>query len=57
MQILTAYHRTEVRDICGRVRGGIEGTEEDGNPIGRTTSTNPDPSGLLETKPPVKEIT
>jgi hypothetical protein len=44
MQILTANHWTEVRDPYGGVRGRIERTEGDGNPIGRTTvSTNRDP--------------
>ena len=50
MQILTANHWTEVRDPYGRVRGRIEGTEGDGNPIGRpTVSTNLDPWELPET--------
>jgi hypothetical protein len=40
----------EVVEPYGRVRGRIDGTEGDGNPIGRPTeSTNPDPSVLLET--------
>jgi hypothetical protein len=43
-QILTAKLRTVVRDPNGRVRGRIEGAEEDGNPIGRpTVPTNLDP--------------
>jgi hypothetical protein len=47
MQILTADHQTEVREPYGRVRGRIEGTEGDGNPIGRpTVSANTDPSEL-----------
>ena len=46
-EILTANHWTEVRDLCGRLRGKTEGAEEDFNPIGRTTvSTNPDPAEL-----------
>jgi hypothetical protein len=58
MQISTAKHWTEVGDPCGRVRGRIEGTEGDGNPIGRpTVSTNLDPWELPETKPPTKEHT
>jgi hypothetical protein len=58
MQILTANHRTELGDPYGRVRGRIEETEGDGNPIGRSrVSTNPDPSELPETKPPTKEHT
>jgi hypothetical protein len=40
MQILTANHWTEVRDLYGRVRGRIKGAEGDGNPIGRTNSKN-----------------
>jgi hypothetical protein len=35
---------TEVGETYGRVRGRIEGAEEDDYPIGRTTiSTNPAP--------------
>jgi hypothetical protein len=33
MQILTADLWTEVRDSYGRIRGRIEGTEGDDNPI------------------------
>ena len=56
MQILTANHWTEVKDLYGRVRGRIKGAEGDGNPIGRATvRTNPDPLELSETKPPTKE--
>jgi len=58
MQILTAIHWTEAGDPYGRIRGKIEGTEWDGNPIGRTTeSTNLDPGELPETKPQAKEHT
>jgi hypothetical protein len=58
MQILTANHWTEVRNSYGRVRGRIEGTEEDANPIGRTTvSTNLESLELPETEPPTKEQT
>jgi hypothetical protein len=53
MQILTA------KTLDGeRVRGRIEGTEGDGNPIGRQTkSTNLDPWELPHTNPPTKEHT
>jgi hypothetical protein len=58
MQILTANHWTEFRDTYGRVRGRNERADEDGNPIGRpTTSTHPDPIKLPETEPPTKEHT
>ena len=58
MQILTAKHWTGVKDLYGRVMGRIEGTEEDGNTIGRpTVPTNLDPRELPETKPPTKEHT
>jgi hypothetical protein len=58
MQILTAIHWTEVGEPYGRVRGRIEGAEGDGNPIGRkTSSTNPEPSELPETKPPTRKHT
>jgi hypothetical protein len=40
MQILTANHRTESRDLNGRVRGKTAGTEGDCNSIGRTISSN-----------------
>jgi len=53
MPTLTAKHWTEVGDPHGRVRGRIEGTEGDGNPIGRpTVSTNPDSWELPETNSP-----
>jgi hypothetical protein len=58
MQILTAYHWIVVRDPYGRVRGRMEGAEQDCNPIGRTkVSTNLDPSALPQTKPLTKEHT
>jgi hypothetical protein len=58
MQILTVKHWTVVRDFYGRVRGRIEGTEGDGNPIGRpTVSIYLDPEELPETEPPTKEHT
>jgi hypothetical protein len=58
MQILTAKHCPEGRDVYGRDRGRIEGTEGDGNPIGRpTASANLDPWELSETKPPTKDHT
>ena len=48
----TANHWTEVGASYGRVRGRIEGTEGDGNPIGRpTVSTNLDPWELLSYQP------
>ena len=57
----TANHRTEVGYELfpyGIVRGRIEGTEGDGNPIGTTkVSTTPDPLKLLEVKPPTKHHT
>jgi hypothetical protein len=33
MQILTAKHWTEVRELYRSIRGRIEGAEGDGNPI------------------------
>ena len=58
MQILTANHRTEMGDPYGRVRGRIEETEGDGNPIGRpTVSTNLDCWELPETEPPTRQHT
>ena len=58
MQILTADHQTEVREPYGRVRGRIEGTEQDGNPTGKpTVSTNLDSWELQETEPPTNEHT
>ena len=58
MQILTTKHWTEGGNPNGRVRGRIEGTEGDGNPIGRSSvSTNLDPWQLPEIKPPTKEHT
>jgi hypothetical protein len=46
------------REPNGRVRERLEGAKGDGNLIGRTTvSTNMDPSGLPEAKPPTKEHT
>jgi hypothetical protein len=55
MQIPTAKHWSEVRDLCGRVRGKIEESEGNDHPRGRpTVSTNLDP---LETEPPTKEYT
>jgi hypothetical protein len=43
MHILTAKHWSKVEDSYGRVRGRVEGTEGDGQPIGRpTVSTNLD---------------
>ena len=46
---------TEIGNPYGRVRERTEGTEGGGNPIGRTVSTNPNPSELTEPKPPTKE--
>jgi hypothetical protein len=58
MQILTANHWTEVGDPYGRVMERIDGTERDGNPLGRTTvSSSLEPSCLPETKPLTKEHT
>jgi hypothetical protein len=58
MQILTANYWTDVEGPYGRVRGGVEGAEGDGNPIGRPRlSTNLDPQELPETKPPTREHT
>ena len=58
MQIFTAKLWVEVGESYGRGRRGIEGTEGDGNPIGRpTVSTNLDPWELPETEPPTKEHT
>jgi hypothetical protein len=52
LQILTAYHWIEFRNSYGGVRGRTEGTEEDCNPIGKTTvSTNLGPSELPDIKP------
>jgi hypothetical protein len=46
----------EVKDPCGRVRGRIEGTLGDDNPIRRSTvSTNLDPWELPETELPTKK--
>jgi hypothetical protein len=43
MQLLTANHYNEVRNPYGRVKGMIEGAEEDNSPIERlTVSTNLD---------------
>jgi hypothetical protein len=56
MQIFTANYWTEVGNPYGRVRGMIERTEGDGNPIGRpTVSINPDPWEPPKTKSPTKE--
>ena len=56
MQILIAKHWTKVRDSYRQVRGRIEGTEGDDNPIGRpTVSANLNLWELPETKPPTKE--
>ena len=50
--------RIEVRDLYGRVRGRIEGTEGYGNPKGRpTVSTNLDSWGFSVTELPTKEHT
>jgi hypothetical protein len=58
MQILTANVCTEFGDPYGRIRGRIEGAEEDGYPRGRpTVSTYPYLWELPETKPPTKEQT
>jgi len=57
MQILIDSHWTEVGDFYGRVRGRIEGVERDGNPTGRTVSTNLDSSELSETKSLIKVCT
>jgi hypothetical protein len=57
MQILMAYHWIEVGDQYGKIRGRAEGAEEDCNPVGRTLSTNQDPSKLPETKPKTKAHT
>ena len=57
MQILTASHWTEDWDPYGRIRERIEGTEGDGNPIGRpTVSTNLDSWELPETEHQPKSI-
>jgi hypothetical protein len=40
MQMLTANHHTEPRDLNGRARGRTEGAEGDCNPIGKTMSNN-----------------
>jgi hypothetical protein len=54
MQLLTAKHWIEVGDPNGRT----EGTEGDGNLIGRpAVSANLDPWELPETKPLAKEHT
>jgi len=59
MQIVIANHWTELEDANGRVRGKIEGAEEDCIHIGsKTVSTNPEhPTHpeLQETKLPTKE--
>jgi hypothetical protein len=58
MQMLTAKHWTETGDPYVRVRGRIEGTGDDVNPIGRpTVSTNLDPCELPETQPTTVEYT
>jgi hypothetical protein len=42
IKIFTANHWTDAKNTCGRVRGKIEGSEGNENPIGRpTVSTNP----------------
>jgi hypothetical protein len=44
MQMLTANHRTEHRDLNGGIRGRTEEAKEVCNPTGRTTiSTNQTP--------------
>ena len=56
MQILTPENWTKVRSSYGNFRGKNEGTEGDGNPIGRpTVSTNLDSWELPETKPHIIE--
>jgi hypothetical protein len=35
MQILTAKHWTDIKTTYGRIRGGTEGAEGDGNLTGR----------------------
>jgi hypothetical protein len=40
MQIFTGKHRAGVKGPYGRVRGRIEGTEGDGNPIGKINNVN-----------------
>jgi hypothetical protein len=46
----------EVGNSYGRIRGRSEGTEADGNPVGRTTVlTNLDLWELSEANPPTKE--
>jgi hypothetical protein len=40
MKILAINHRTEYRNLKGRVRGRTEGAVGDCNPIGRTTISN-----------------
>jgi hypothetical protein len=58
MQIPTAKHWTDVGDPHGRVKGRIEGTEGDGNPIGRPTmSPNLIAWEFPESEPPIKEHT
>ena len=58
MQIFTAKLWVEVGESYGRGRRGIEGTEGDGNPVGRPTmSTNLDSWELAKTEPPIKKHT
>jgi hypothetical protein len=58
MQIIIANHWTEVADSYGRLRERIEGIEEDGNPIGRSTvSNNSELWELPETNLQTKEYT
>jgi hypothetical protein len=52
MQTLTANIWCEVKDLYRSVTGSIEGTEGNGNPIGRTiVPTNLDPRKLPVIKP------
>lgn len=47
----------EVRDLCGRVRARMEGTEGDGHHTRiPTVPTNLDPWDLSEAEPPIKEL-
>jgi hypothetical protein len=58
MQIPTDKYWTELGNPYGKVRGMIEGSQRDGNPIGRPTVSNyQEPWELPETEPPTREHT
>ena len=58
MQAFTPNHWTKVRDHYGGIRGRIEGTEENADPIGKPAiSANLDLWKILESEIPNKEYT